>query len=178
MNMQNSLDTSHHAQLTPLTREDFATVTDLAHRIWHAHYGTIITHAQIDYMLGRRFTEPNLAQYVAANDRWFELLRLDDHVVGYCSWSRTADPEEMKLEQLYVLPELHGRGLGKLMLQRIERDSRDRGCRSLMLTVNKHNENALKVYLRTGFIIREEAVFDIGNGYVMDDYVMAKPLSG
>lgn len=167
---------SPNAILAPLTDRDFATVAELARRIWHAHYSAIITHAQIDYMLDGRFTPENLAKYVSSNERWLEVLRVDGTPSGYCSWSLTKDPAEMKLEQLYVLPELHGRGLGTLMMNKIETDARSRGCRSLMLTVNKQNQNSIKVYLHRGFQIREEVVFDIGRGYVMDDYVMARSL--
>lgn len=163
-------------ELEPLTDADFSAVAALAHRIWHAHYSAIITPEQIDYMLGDRFAADSLGKYVGADERWMELLRLDGMLVGYCSWSLTAQPLEMKLEQLYVLPELHGRGLGKYMMQRIEADARARGCRSLMLTVNKRNANSIQVYLRGGFVVREQVVFDIGGGYVMDDYVMVRNL--
>ena len=42
--------------------------------------------------------------------------------------------------------------------------------------MNKHNAGAIAAYRRLGFAMREEVVVDIGNGYVMDDYVMAKAL--
>jgi len=168
--------TRRSIELEPLTPADFAAVAELAHRIWHAHYSSIITHEQIDYMLGNRFAADGLARYVGAADRWMELLRVDGVLVGYCSWSLTAQPAEMKLEQLYVVPELHGQGLGKRMMQRIEIDARAHGCRSLVLTVNKHNQRSIEVYLHSGFVVREEAVFDIGRGYVMDDYVMSLDL--
>jgi ribosomal protein S18 acetylase RimI-like enzyme len=42
---------------------------------------------------------------------------------------------------------------------------------ALLLNVNKNN-NAQYFYNKLGFIISKEEVIDIGNGYVMDDYVM------
>ena len=42
--------------------------------------------------------------------------------------------------------------------------------------MNKHNAAAIAAYRNCGFVTREEVVVDIGNGFVMDDYVMAKPL--
>ena len=44
---------------------------------------------------------------------------------------------------------------------------------ALFLNVNKYN-NALHFYLKQGFFKIREEVIDIGNGYVMDDYVMEK----
>jgi ribosomal protein S18 acetylase RimI-like enzyme len=62
------------------------------------------------------------------------------------------------------------------MLGHVERRALDRGSRTLILQVNKRNEKAIKLYRRSGFAIREEVVVDIGGGFVMDDYVMAKRL--
>ena len=45
------------------------------------------------------------------------------------------------------------------------------GKTRVYLTVNKHNDHAIEVYKKTGFVIVDEAVTDIGSGYVMDDYI-------
>nr|WP_281397220.1 GNAT family N-acetyltransferase [Chitinivorax tropicus] len=148
----------------------------MGHQIWHAHYSKIISQQQIDYMLTGRYTPENLQAYVDAPDRWLKLLRVGDKAVGYFSYALTRTPAEMKLEQLYLLPALHGQGLGGQMLAEVERAARTQGCRVLMLTVNKSNHSSIAVYRHRGFSVREEAVFDIGNGFVMDDYVMVKSL--
>lgn len=173
----------NHYMTTPsplirtMTEVDFGTVQRLAHEIWNAHYITIISQAQIDYMLRGRFTPENLRHYIDADDRWFDVLELDGEIVGYCSYAISrGEPSEMKLEQLYLLPACHGRGLGSTMLRHVETRARATGCKTLMLTVNKHNESAIRVYRRSGFQVREEVVMDIGNGFVMDDFVMAKAL--
>jgi ribosomal protein S18 acetylase RimI-like enzyme len=162
--------------LAPLQPADFESIAALARRIWLEHYISIISKEQIEYMLGPRFTAQNLARYVDSRERWFDVMRLEGAIVGYCSHALLPDPGEMKLEQLYLLPELHGLGLGKRMMVHIESHTRLLGRDTLVLTVNKQNTKAASVYLRAGFEVREEAVFDIGNGYVMDDFVMAKAL--
>ncbi len=163
--------------LSPLQRADFETIAALARRIWLEHYISIISKSQIEYMLLGRFTPENLARYVDASDRWFDVLRVDGAIVGYCSHALLA-VNEVKLEQLYLLPELHGRGLGKRMMVHIEAHARELGRDTLVLQVNKQNTKAAGVYLRAGFEVREEAVVDIGSGYVMDDFIMEKRLGG
>jgi diamine N-acetyltransferase len=167
-------------RIEPLRSMDFEPLAELAKSIWLAHYITIITREQIDYMLDGRFTADNLRRYLDANDRWMDVLRLDDRQVGYCSYALTGGPDpansEMKLEQLYLLPELHGRGLGKAMLDHVEQRAIQQCCNTLMLQVNKRNEKAIRVYDRAGFKVREEVVVEIGNGFVMDDFIMAKQL--
>jgi diamine N-acetyltransferase len=148
----------------------------VARTIWISHYATIISLQQIEYMLSNRFTVDSLRRYVANADRWMEVLHVSGDIVGYCSYALTSTLGEMKLEQLYLLPALHGRGLGRLMLEHVERRSQQQGCSTLMLQVNKRNEKAINVYGRAGFFVRHEVVVDIGNGYVMDDYIMEKRL--
>jgi ribosomal protein S18 acetylase RimI-like enzyme len=169
-----------HSRLEALAAVDFGTLAQLAETIWRAHYTKIITSAQIDYMLADRYTPEKLRQYLNSDDRWLMLLRTDspdgNEAIGYCSYALTDGPGEMKLEQLYLLPELHGQGLGKSMLRHVEEQARARGRRTLVLQTNKHNDIAIAFYRKAGFTVREEAEFDIGGGFVMDDYVMEKAL--
>jgi ribosomal protein S18 acetylase RimI-like enzyme len=163
-------------QLTPLSEHDFSTVASLGDRIWRSHYARIISMAQIEYMLEGRYTSERLKAYLDSDRRWMHLLWEGEEPIGYCSYALTDRPKEMKLEQLYLLPGRHGRGLGGLMMDHVEAAARAEGCTCLMLTVNKQNSGSIAIYRKRGFTVREEAVFDIGNGYVMDDYVMEKAL--
>jgi ribosomal protein S18 acetylase RimI-like enzyme len=170
------LSTRTDAVIRPLETADFEAVAKLAHTIWSAHYITMITQAQIDYMLAGRFTAENLMRYVDSDVRWMEVLEVGGELVGYCSYACTDRASEIKLEQLYLLPTLHGKGLGSHLLHHVERRAQTLGAETLFLQVNKQNEKAIRAYRRNGFDVREEIVLDIGNGYVMDDYIMQKRL--
>jgi RimJ/RimL family protein N-acetyltransferase len=63
------------------------------------------------------------------------------------------------------------------LLQHCGREVRAAGAHRLILYVNKRNAKAIAAYQRNGFVIAESVVTDIGGGFVMDDYVMAKNLS-
>jgi diamine N-acetyltransferase len=160
--------------LIALSPAEFDTLARVARQIWMEHYSKIIGVEQIEYMLAGRYTPQSLSRYVGSEVRWCELLKLGDETIGYCSHALTEVPGELKLEQLYVLPAHHGKGYGGFMLRHIETRAAALGCDRLMLTVNKRNTDSIAVYRHAGFTVREEAVFDIGNGYVMDDYVMEK----
>jgi diamine N-acetyltransferase len=163
-------------RLEPLTEADFSAVAALADVIWRGHYSSMISMAQIDYMLGGRYAPERLHAYVGSDVRWMWVLRVDAAPVGYCSCSLDESVDAMKLEQLYLLAEHKGRGLGGQMLRHVETHTRRQGRARLYLTVNKGNAVPIAIYRKSGFAIREEAVFDIGGGYVMDDYVMEKRL--
>ena len=82
-----------------------------------------------------------------------------------------------KLHKIYLHPDWQGRGLGSRLLQHCEGEILKSGGRRLILSVNKRNAKAIAAYQRNGFIIAKSVVTDIGGGFVMDDYVMAKNLS-
>ena len=82
----------------------------------------------------------------------------------------------MKLHKCYLLPEVHGHGYGSLLLKHCEGEVRRLGAHRLMLAVNKHNAKAVTAYRRNGFTVVQAVITDFGNGFVMDDYIMAKDM--
>ncbi len=168
--------------LTPVAEPDFAVVRGLDGTIWRQHYAAIIPAAQIEYMLAGRFSDEALREYAQAADRWLELLRVSGVAVGYCGYELAgmddgSTPAAAKLGQLYVLESHRGMGLGRHMLGHIEQRARDLGCHVLWLQVNKRNMGAIAFYRAAGFEVVREAVFEIGGGFVMDDYLMATSLN-
>jgi diamine N-acetyltransferase len=163
------------ATFSALAETDFDILKALAERIWRQHYIAIVGEAQVEYMLAGRYTPDKLSAYLGADDCWMQIVRESGEAIGYFSWSRVS-AEEMKLEQLYLLAERRGGGLGRRMMAHVEEHARRQGCTRLMLTVNRGNTQSLRIYEKSGFTVREEKQFDIGNGFVMDDYVMVKAI--
>jgi GNAT superfamily N-acetyltransferase len=162
--------------IDPVGEADFPVIAQLGDTIWRQTYPGMISTAQIDYMLAGRFAPERLRQYLGAADRGLYLVRLAGEPVGYFSYAATAHAGQMKLEQLYLLAKCRGQGLGGRMMRVVEEQARAQACRVLCLTVNKGNAHAIAVYRKAGFAVRESVVCDVGNGYVMDDYVMEKVL--
>ena len=158
------------------TTADIPLVQDLAHRIWHRHYPGIITVEQIDYMLARGYATAALAGFIARAGAGLAIARADGEPVGFAAWHRADETATTKLDKLYVLPEHQGRGVGRRLIEHVEAAARADGAHALVLNVNKHNAKSISAYVRCGFDVRREVVVDIGNGFVMDDYVMGKPL--
>lgn len=163
--------------LLPLAPADIPAIRRLAHVIWPEAYASVIGRDQIDYMLAARCTDAALGAYVGAADRWFDVLRVAGEPAGYCSCAVSPEKGVLKLEQLYLAAAHRGRGLGRLMLEHVEHHGRALGRHTVVLQVNRRNFPAIAFYRRTGFTVREAAVFDIGGGFVMDDFLMAKPLA-
>jgi GNAT superfamily N-acetyltransferase len=157
--------------------EELPVIQKLAHRIWPAVYPGIISHAQIDYMLTVWYHPSAMAREMETRGTWFALIEAAGHgAVGYLSFERYAGTEVCFINKLYLLPEMHGRGLGAAALDWAACRAREMGCTCLQLRVNKANAPAIRAYQRAGFHFLEDVCTDIGSGFVMDDFRMEKPV--
>ena len=86
------------------------------------------------------------------------------------------EKDALFLSKLYLAKEYRGKGLASKMFVFIERQAVDNGYNKIYLTCNKYNRHSLDVYAKKGFEIIESVVTDIGSGFVMDDYVLAKKI--
>jgi GNAT superfamily N-acetyltransferase len=164
-------------QIVPATEEHLPALAELAGVTWRQHYPGIISPAQIDYMLARMYSLDTLRGEIRSKEIWFVRLLVDERFVGFASCGPTHESSLMKLHKCYLLPELHGRGLGGLLLQHCERAVHQFGARRLILAVNKRNLKAVTAYQRNGFTVAESVITNFGSGFVMDDYIMAKDLT-
>jgi ribosomal protein S18 acetylase RimI-like enzyme len=154
-----------------ITSAELSLVRDLSHAIWPVCYANIITEAQIEYMLEKMHSLPALETAHQGGQR-FLIAYLDSKPVGYAGFEvGNPDVKNCKLHKLYVLPNLHGLGIGKELLLKTQNLADASKCLSMFLQVNKKNP-AVQFYQKMGMYVREEAVFDIGNGFIMDDFIM------
>ncbi len=162
-------------QIRPATDADIPLLRDLAQRIWRACYPGIITPEQIEFMLGWMYSEDEIRRQLTAEIPW-KIATLDGVPVGYLSWQHE-DDGRVKISKLYVLPQHQRQGIGRAMLDHISTQARALGASAMWMQVNKRNERAIGAYLKAGFQIEKEAVFDIGGGFVMDDYLMSRAVT-
>lgn len=156
-----------------LTKANFESIATLANVIWTEHYTPIIGEQQVAYMLDKFQSAIAIRDQVEKGVMYYLILHQDIYV-GYFSFNKNVN--FLFLSKLYVLKSARGNGLGKAALSFIEAKARELESKRIRLTVNKFNTNAIKAYEKMGFINVEAIVQDIGNGYVMDDYVLEKVL--
>lgn len=146
-------------------------IKELAYTIWPVAYGEILSQEQLDYMLDLIYTIESLEKQVDKK-HVFLLVEDDNQFIGFASYELNFEnSNKTKIQKLYVLPEIQGKGIGKNLINYIKQIAIDKKNSGLILNVNRFNK-AKEFYLKYGFEITKEIKIDIGNNYIMDDYIM------
>ena len=153
-------------------RELAERISVLADEIWHECYASVLPDGQIDYMLRTYHSTDSILREMSEGYD-FSVVRDGGRDVGYYSVHDEGD--RLYISKVYLLKECRGKGLGNLMFEEIDAYARKHGLGKEYLRVNKGNPT-VEIYKKTGFSVTETVTSDIGNGYVMDDYVMTKIL--
>lgn len=159
------------------TGADLETIAGLARRIWHAHYPAMISRAQIDYMLLQGYSLPAMRTEIEDGVR-YQLAYADGQAVGFASHGPDAGAADtLWLHKLYVLADHRRLGAATALFDAVLDHAVERASRLIRLRVNRGNRGAIAAYRRFGFVIETTDIKDIGNGFVMDDYIMRKSLA-
>lgn len=162
-------------QISPLRLDEAEAVTELAGRVWRAHYPGIISAEQIEYMLAQRYRPVLVRQFIARGDVWLA-ARAGEVLVGFAHGHPQAEGD-YKLDKLYVDLDWQRHGIGGALIAALAERAAAHGYSRLVLRVNRQNQNAINAYLKNGFTVATIYLEDIGGGHVMDDYVMTKELT-
>lgn len=158
------------------TIEDVPIIREIAQITWYPTFKDILTEKQIEYMLEMMYSEEALQEQIEVKKHQFFLAKENEKTVGYLSVEVNYNHEPItKIHKIYILPELQGKGIGKLLMQKAEQVALEHQNSILSLNVNRFNK-ALKFYETVGFSITKTEDIDIGNGYLMEDFVMEKNL--
>ena len=127
-------------------------IAALANEIWHEHFVPIIGLDQVNYMVGKFQSYPALKDQVKEGYEYYRIF-CGDAFAGYAG----IRPEEdaLFLSKLYLHKDYRGQHLSTKALEFL-----------------KYNSHTLDVYHHLGFSNVRSQVADIGNGYVMDDYIL------
>jgi GNAT superfamily N-acetyltransferase len=148
---------------------DIPMIQEIAEKAWRPTYGQILSEQQTLYMLDLMYHTNTLSNQINGQISYF---MIDDgkDIMGYFALE-AQDENIVKLHKLYLDPSKKRMGLGALVIKYIKEWTKNQGRCCIELSVNKNN-SAIEFYKKMGFFIIKELILDIGEGYVMDDYVM------
>jgi hypothetical protein len=75
------------------------------------------------------------------------------------------------MNKFYIQTKGQNKGAGSEVFKQWEAKTNPK---EVALQVNRRNYKSINFYFKNGFVIKEVADFDIGQGYSMDDFIMVK----
>ncbi|NNT71805.1 GNAT family N-acetyltransferase [Flavobacterium sp. IMCC34852] len=156
---------------------NFTDIIAIAQEVWPKTYGAILGQAQLDYMMDMMYSVASLQKQANEKQHHFILAKENEMSVGFASYEFDCNgTHKTKIHKIYILSTQQGKGIGRFLLDYIANEAQKHNNIALFLNVNKYNP-AQHFYKKLGFDITKEEVIDIGQGYVMDDYVMEKKIN-
>ena len=141
--------------------EDIPSIQRVASVTWWVTYAGQIPDLDIEQFLDSAYSERNLAAEVGRLANGFVVAEVDGIVAGYAMAgpNREGEPE---LYAIYVLPEHHGRGVGRLLWNAARDALARQGYTRMCCWVLASNDRARRFYERQGAFLSEERSFVIG----------------
>ena len=160
-----------------ISLEDKAAIKDLsefATKIIKKHFDPIIGEAQNDYMLNKFQSVSTITEQIVQGYRYYFVMKRQEKV-GFIAFY----PKEgkMYLSKFYLAAEHRGQGIASKMFQFVKEEASKEDLPAIFLNVNKNNNKVIEIYKHFGFRKVGEENKDIGNGYVMDDFILEYALS-
>ena len=146
----------------------------LASKIVKEHYDPIIGPEQNDYMIERYQSVSSLKGQMEEGCRYY-MTWGPQGPMGFFAVREEADGV-LFLSKFYLKKECRRQGVGRRQLAFIESLAVKAGRDRIRLTVNKGNAGSIEAYRHLGFSVVKPVCTDIGQGFVMDDYLMEKKL--
>lgn len=156
---------------------DCHTIRQMAKIAFPATYAQILSNEQLTYMMEWMYSLPNLHKQITEDGHLYYIAWENDTIpVGYVSIQQEKE-DLFHLQKIYILPGHQGKGIGRLLFKQAIHAIHllhPSPC-TMELNVNRHNQ-ALHFYEKMGMRKVREGDFPIGNGYYMNDYIMAMRL--
>jgi len=152
------------------TSDEINVVAGLAREIWNEYYTPIIGKSQVNYMIDKFQSAEAIKSQIDNENYEYYLIDHAFEPSGYIGIKPSG--EELFLSKFYILGEKRGNGLGRKSFEFLVNRAKELGLKCITLTVNKNNTSSIGAYEKLGFKNQGPIVADIGDGYIMDDYLM------
>ena len=172
-------------------------LADLADEIWHEYWPDLIGSDQTEYMVDSFQSVEAITNDI--NDHGYIYYFVKDeegNVVGYtgsvCEYysDDPSNPSQTKysaeigthflnrlfISKIYLLKEERGKHYASDIIRFFNAFAKEHDLKGMYLTVNKGNELGIRAYRGHKFETIDAVESDIGKGFIMDDYIMARPV--
>lgn len=158
------------------TSSDFPIIQEIAYVTWPHTFSAILSKEQISYMIEMMYSTAALTEQTTQKKHQYLIVKDETKNLGYASYELNYKGlSKTKIHKIYILPEAQGKGVGKLLMNTITAIAKENQDTCLSLNVNRDN-SAFDFYRNIGFEKVGEENIDIGDGFLMEDFIMDKKL--
>ena len=171
----------------PVRVQDQELLAEVAGEIWNEYWPQHIGQAQTDYMV-EQFQSLSAIQRQMAEEGyeyWFLTVPQGQSdspwtapdgrpIVGFTGGHEEPETNRYFISKIYLLASERGKHYASRVIQFYTALCVQRDLRAMYLTVNKGNQMGIRCYEAKGFKTIDAVETDIGQGFVMDDYIMEK----
>lgn len=151
-------------------------IREIAAITWPVAFGEILSEAQLAYMMEMMYSQSALEKQLQEGHEFYLFLE-NDRALGFMGIeSNYKNQNQLKIHKLYILPSEQGKGIGEQLIYFAEKRCLEDQISKLTLNVNRYNK-AILFYEKLGFKNVKSEDIEIGNGYLMEDFVMEKELA-
>ncbi|WP_165025374.1 GNAT family N-acetyltransferase [Dysgonomonas sp. ZJ279] len=151
-------------------------IQSLSSRVWPHTFREILSEQQIAYMMDMMYSDQALEKQMKELGHHYLLVEEQGEYLGYVSYELDYKGKLWtKVHKIYVLPSTQGKGVGRLFIEAVGKIAKEYGNLELSLNVNRYNK-AVDFYKRMGFEVIGNEDIDIGNGFLMEDFILNKKL--
>ena len=161
--------------LTPVVNDsEIQTIFRLAEKIWPEHFTPLVGEKQALYMLKHMQSVEIIKRQVEEKKVHYFLIAPYLDSIGYIAL--VARAHSLFLSNFFIGWHYRSKGYGTSVLQEAEMIARGIHKTRITLRVNRANEEAIKFFHREGFKSVGSNSKKIGDGFSLDDILMAKVL--
>lgn len=139
--------------------EDFHKVNELAKQVHELH---VKWRPDLFLSVDEVISKEDFEEMVQAKE--ILVAKIKDEIVGYITFNikEKNNPsmryrKQLQIEAICVDEKNRGKGIGKVLLNKVKGFGKENDCTDLYLTVNEENRNAIRVYEEFGFKVKSIA---------------------
>ncbi len=139
--------------------EDFEKVNKLAKQVHELH---VEWRPDLFLSVDEVINKENFEEKIKAKEIF--IAKIQDEILGYITINiaEKNNPsmryrKQLQIEAICVDEKNRGKGIGTELLKYAKKWGKENNCTDLYLTVNKENENAIKIYKEFGFKVKSIA---------------------
>ena len=164
-------------EIVKVNKQHIPIIRELAANLWPVAFATLRTSKRRTYVWNRMYSQTSLEGQMSQGHR-YAIAQHNKLNIGYVAYETDhAGLDKTKIHKLYISPKYQRHGVGKTMIDYAAQQALKANNTALFLNVNKYNTQAISFYQKHHFALIKEEEIDIGNGFIMDDYVFELTLN-